>query len=80
MYFNIYLVERLASSINSLKASRRIFILLRFSCLSSSARSFTYFSNTCLRSFDVNNKYRGSNTILCNSFSHVLNADTYDYV
>lgn len=71
-----YLVERLASSINCLKASRLIFILLRFSCLSSSARSLTYFSKTCFLSFDVSNKYRGSNTILCNSFSHVLKADT----
>lgn len=64
-------------SIKLRKSSRFCRILLRFSRRSSSARSFTYFSNTCLRSRDVSSKYRGSNTILCNSFSHVLKADTW---
>lgn len=31
---------------------------------------------TCLRSSEFSRRYRGSNTILCNSFSHVENAET----
>lgn len=31
---------------------------------------------TCLRSSEFSSRYRGSNTILCNSFSQVENADT----
>lgn len=32
--------------------------------------------HTCLRSSGLSNRYRGSNTILCSSFSQVENADT----
>lgn len=73
---NTYLPCKLMDSINARKSSRFCLILLRFSRRSSSARSLTYFSNTCFRSRDVNSKYRGSKTILWSSFSHVLNADT----
>lgn len=72
-----YFPWRPASSISFLYSSFRSFNLFLFSLLSSSARSFTYLSKTCFRSLDVNSKYRGSNTILCSSFSHVLNAETY---
>ena len=67
-----------ASSINLLNSSLRSLILFLFSLRSSSARSFTYFSNTCFLSLDVSSRYLGSNTILCSSFSHVLNAETYN--
>uniref|UniRef100_A0A7G3B6X4 Uncharacterized protein n=1 Tax=Lutzomyia longipalpis TaxID=7200 RepID=A0A7G3B6X4_LUTLO len=67
---------RLADSMRARKSSRFCRILLRFSRRSSSARSLTYFSKTCLRSLDVSSKYLGSKTILCNSFSHVLKAET----
>ena len=65
-----------ASSINLLNSSLRSLILFLFSLRSSSARSFTYFSNTCFLSLDVSSRYLGSKTILCSSFSHVLNAET----
>lgn len=67
-----------ASSINLLNSSLRSLILFLFSLRSSSARSFTYFSNTCFLSLDVSRRYLGSKTILCSSFSHVLKAETWN--
>jgi len=64
-----------ASSQRVLKASFLALALAFFSFLSSSALSLTYLSNTDFLSLLVNNRYRGSNTILCNSFSHVENAE-----
>lgn len=74
-----YLPCRLAASRSVRKSSRFWRSFLRISRCSSSARTLTYFSKHCLRSRDVNSRYRWSKTILWSSFSHVLNADTYKW-
>lgn len=73
---NVDFPLRPASSNSFRNSSFFSFSLFLFSRLSSSARSFTYLSNTCFRSFEVRSKYLGSKTIFDSSFSHELKADT----
>lgn len=47
-----------------------------YSCLRLIESDVKASCHTCLRSSGLSNRYRGSNTILCSSFSQVENADT----